>query len=292
MLLHLDSQTANVVTFFRAIAALNPSNQLLVDPYAQQFLPKYLKLALLSLRRSTISHQFFENIKLGGGVLIRARYAEECLKERVLSGTMQYIILGAGWDSFAFRCPSELEELEIFELDFPATQQKKIKRLKTLGIAVPNNVHFVPIDFESEQIHVALSQTSFDPNLDTFVTWQGVTYYLTEETIEQVLLSLSDLCSGRLDIVIDYIEQKYIKQWWRYQHFRWIYLAVAFIGERFVSGFDPNTFSDWLSERKFTLKEDHNYRTIADRLGSENMGHFRLSVRTHLAHIQKFEEDI
>jgi methyltransferase (TIGR00027 family) len=287
MLPFLSSQTANIVTFFRAAANMSPNNQLFSDPIAAQFLPAYLKIPLLMPGFPRYAAWAFRRRQFGGGILLRARYAEDCLRKCVEEGTQQYIILGAGWDSFALRRPVELKHVSVFELDFPTTQNQKLKRLQKHGFKLDDNVHLVPINFERTTIEDALRDTQFDPKLPTFVTWQGVTYYLTIEAIEQVFTSLSSLCEDRLDIVIDYVEKKFVDEWWRYSESRRIHLAVALIGERFRTGFDPHTLNDWLLARGYQLKEDYRRGTIGEKYSENEISNYKLSKRTHLAHIRK-----
>ncbi len=85
-------------------------------------------------------------------VLSRARYTEDALERAVRQGVKQYVILGAGMDTFAFRRPELLEQLEVFEIDHPATQNFKLLRLADLGWEHPAQLHFIPIDFTKENL--------------------------------------------------------------------------------------------------------------------------------------------
>ena len=84
---------------------------------------------------------------VGGPPLARARYTEDCLKEAVKQGVQQYVILGAGLDTFAYRHPDILGNLQVFEVDHPATQEFKRRRLSEVGWVKPEHLHFVPMDF-------------------------------------------------------------------------------------------------------------------------------------------------
>ncbi len=95
-------------------------------------------------------------------VLCRARYSEDNLKEAVKQGMQQYVILGAGMDTFAFRHPELLEQLQVFEVDHPATQAFKRQRIAELGWEKPSNLHFVTVDFTQENLATALKRSSYD----------------------------------------------------------------------------------------------------------------------------------
>jgi len=117
----------------------------------------------------------------------RSRYAEECLAEAVENGVRQYLLLGAGLDSFAFRQPPWAQPLRICEVDHPATQEWKKKRVSLAGLSSPANLMSVPVNFESESLDESLRRSGFDFSAPTFVAWLGVTPYLTEQAIDKTL---------------------------------------------------------------------------------------------------------
>src|SRR5258708_23645006 len=115
--------------------------------------------------------------------LSRSRYTEDCLEEAMKQGVQQYVILGAGLDTFAFRRPDLIAKLQVFEVDHPTTQTLKRQRIAMPGWEIPANLHFVPIDFTKESLSDALRRSPYDPAMLTFFSWLGVTYYLTREAI-------------------------------------------------------------------------------------------------------------
>jgi methyltransferase (TIGR00027 family) len=129
-------------------------------------------------------------------MVVRSRYAEDCLADAVLNGARQYLILGAGMDTFAYRQPPWAWGLRMFEVDHPSTQTFKRARLDAAGIAPPPNLTFVPVDFETGSLDHALRQSGFDFATPTFCAWLGVTMYLTDEAIDETLTILRGLPSG------------------------------------------------------------------------------------------------
>src|ERR1700751_2824529 len=125
--------------------------KILADPIA----PKLVDMKSIDAWLDTmLSHRFAPQWR--AGFLIRSRYTEDCLAEGVARGLQQYLILGAGLDTFAYRQPAWAQAVGIFELDYPSTQSFKRGRLVQAGITTPNNVKFVPIDFETTPLKQAL----------------------------------------------------------------------------------------------------------------------------------------
>ena len=111
----------------------------------------------------------------------RSRYAEDELRAAVDRGIRQYVVLGAGLDTFAYRNP--FPDLRVFEVDHPATQAWKRKRLAQVGIPVPSSMTFAPVDFERETFDVGLRRVGFNETQPTFFSWLGVTMYLDNEIV-------------------------------------------------------------------------------------------------------------
>jgi methyltransferase (TIGR00027 family) len=133
----------------------------------------------------------------------RSRFTENQLALAAARGTAQYVILGAGLDSFA--CRSELAgRLRVFEVDHPATQQRKRALMAAAGLAEPPTLTWVPVDFETDELIAALTAAGLDPAAPAFVSWLGVTMYLTAEAIGATLASLSRLAPGS-ELVTDYM---------------------------------------------------------------------------------------
>ena len=137
-------------------------------------------------------------------ILARSRYAEDRLAEVVASGVGQYVILGAGYDTFSFRKPEALSSLRVFEVDHPATQAAKAGRIKALGWEIPSSLCFVPFDFSGEGLGQALTASGYDPAMPVFFSWLGVTYYLTRDEITRTLADISSISSPGSSIVFDY----------------------------------------------------------------------------------------
>lgn len=126
----------------------------------------------------------------------RQRYQEECLLKAYEEGARQFIILGAGVDSYAFRQQVRLADLTIFEVDFPATQKEKQQRIASLGWQSPQNLVFAPCDFECDNLANALTKVGFDSTVPSYFAWMGVTIYLEPNTVFETLKKVRSLCAA------------------------------------------------------------------------------------------------
>jgi len=134
---------------------------------------------------------------------LRARFVEDRLSEAYARGVRQYVILGAGLDSYAWRQPDGQEALRIYEIDHPSTQQWKVDRLAGLGWPLPPNARMVACDFEATTASEALAGTDFDPSQPTVVSWMGVVYYLERETAAAALRDLAAMLAPGSELVFD-----------------------------------------------------------------------------------------
>jgi methyltransferase (TIGR00027 family) len=135
-------------------------------------------------------------------IAMRSRFAEDSAAHAIADGVRQILVMGAGLDTFAYRV-ERAHDLRVFELDHPATQAEKRRRLTEAQIAEPAHVSYVAHDFESGSMTAALKAAGFDPGKRTFVLWLGVTPYLTEEAVFATLGELANWPGGT-EVVFDY----------------------------------------------------------------------------------------
>jgi methyltransferase (TIGR00027 family) len=136
-------------------------------------------------------------------VICRSRYTEDRLADLIDHAMAQYVILGAGLDSFAYR--SDLaSQVRIFEIDHPATQGWKRRLLSAAGIATPAAVTFVPVNFETDSLVEQLAGSGFDLARPALVSWLGVSMYLTRAAISRTLGEIGGFASGT-ELIVDYM---------------------------------------------------------------------------------------
>jgi methyltransferase (TIGR00027 family) len=202
---------------------------------------------LISFHRLHGSHVILAGAR--GQVTCRSRYAEDQLARAARDGITQYVILGAGLDTFASR--SELAaSLQVFEADHPATQDWKRRQLAAAGLPVPAGLTYVPIDLTAASVSSSLVSSGLDPGRPAFISWLGVTMYLTREAISQVLNDLSGLAPGT-ELVTDYLLPADLRDADGSAYADMVMPYAAEGGEPWLSWFTPAQVSELLTGHGF-----------------------------------------
>jgi methyltransferase (TIGR00027 family) len=189
-------------------------------------------------------------------VLGRAQYAEAILEQAVKRREVQqYVILGAGMDTFAFRRPDLLAGLQVFEVDHPATQAHKRQRLLALG-DLPPQLHFLQVDFSRENLAAALRRSSYDPLAPSFFSWLGVTYYLSREAAWATLGAIAEVAPAGSGVIFDYLEIDAFVPEKVARRVQFMMEIVSRVGEPMLTGFDPLTLAPDLDRLGLGLRED------------------------------------
>jgi methyltransferase (TIGR00027 family) len=207
------------------------------------------------------------------GVITRTRFTEDALQLAVARGIRQYVLIGAGFDSFALRRPAFAADLEIFEIDFPATQSLKIARIAGCGLTLPASVHFIAADLSQETVAAALNRSSFRTGELSFFSWLGVTMYLTKPANRDTLKSIASCAPGTSELVFTYLDERVFDA--QSASFGDMEQRVAALGEPFLSGFDPGTIALELENCGLQLLEDLTGSDVAakyGRLGDNRLG--------------------
>lgn len=207
------SRTAWVSAFMRAVhPLLDAAPHLFHDEWAARFVgaenpaalrPQLDKLIeeFTTLAGATTAQDFVTLASRIGA--LRARVAEDVVEAAVARGVRQLVIIGAGYDSFAYR-RKDLA-LQVFELDHPDTQSKKLTRLRELGVRPPDNLSLVPVDFrEQPSIVAALRQTPYQHEQPTVFQWLGGTWYFDAALLDRLLREMASAAPGG-ELVLDYL---------------------------------------------------------------------------------------
>ena len=201
------SRTAEATAFQRATERLLPARLRLVDdPWAEQFLRPGLRAALAAYRTSGLAQRADAAFGLTHFVVTRHRYIDDRLGEALAAGAGQVVVLGAGYDSRAFRFADALGDRPVFELDHPATQGRKERILRRLARTHPMpvvDVRRVAIDFERASLAKRLDAAGFDRSLRTFFVWEGVSMYLTRDAVKNLLATLAGIAPAGSEIAFD-----------------------------------------------------------------------------------------
>jgi methyltransferase (TIGR00027 family) len=220
-------------------------------------------------------------------VLGRARYNEDKLWDAINQGISQYVIVGAGLDTFALRRPDLWNRLRVFELDHPLTQALKRDRLVEAGLTLPPNLHFCATDFERESIAASLARSPYDPVMPTFFSWLGVTFYLTREAIYNTLTSIRAVAARGSEIVMDYANAAVFIPESQSPAMRALFNRMQSLGEPFISGFDPRTLAEELAALGFEILEDLDHTQQETRYFAGRTDGLRPVKFSHFAHARR-----
>ncbi len=188
-------------------------------------------------------------------LVARSRVAEDALAAAVRGGVRQYVVLGAGLDTFAYRNPYPAQLLRVFEVDHPATQAWKRRQLEAARIALPQSLSFVPLDFESERLAERLASAGFRADEPSFFSWLGVSMYLSRAAIMGTLGFVARLPRGS-GVVFDYAVPPASLGLLRRLAVRALMQRVAAAGEPWRSFFEPRELHDELRALGFSELED------------------------------------
>ena len=252
------------------VAVLRAAHQLLDEPIV---LDDPLALPSLGAEREAAVRQdpfqYNEPMQryLRATLAVRSRLAEDELARAVQRGITQYVVLGAGLDTFAYRNPHA--GLKVYEVDHPATQAWKQTMLRNASIAVPDSMRFVPIDFARGTLTSALCDAGFHADQPAFFSWLGVTMYLDNDAVLSTLREIAALPPGS-GIVFDYQLLPSLLNPLEAMVRGQMAARVAERGEPWKSAFDPAQLADALRDVGFTT---------LDALGAEQLNQRYLARR-------------
>jgi len=189
------SRTAQRVAVRRAAHQLLDRPLVFEDPFALKIIGPDAAAATQAKADGRVSGSF------RAFMAVRSRYSEDELAAAVARGVRQYVVLGAGLDTFAWR--NRWPDLRVFEVDFPATQHWKRQRLANVGMEEPPSLTFAPVDFETQTLADGLRAAGFRTDQSAYFSWLGVTMYLTREAFESTVAFIGVLPTGS-GVTFDY----------------------------------------------------------------------------------------
>jgi methyltransferase (TIGR00027 family) len=275
MLSHQPSRTAEYMALFRAVEnAERPSRRLFEDPYAIPFLSGTLKALAQIAQISGMGRLVRTFLDLGwpctrSSGVVRTRLIDDMVRDSIHAGTQQLVLLGAGFDSRAFRL-DETRCIRTFEVDHPATQRAKRERLKRLLEPLPGNVRFVEVNFEKDDLEFKLSQAGFDAKIPAVVLWEGVVSYLTEPAVNANLVVLSRLLAPQSRLILTYVHKGALDGSLTFRGSRRWTSWVRRSHEPFLFGFDPVVLANTVSRFGFQLESDASTADAAKHYCSTN----------------------
>jgi methyltransferase (TIGR00027 family) len=239
------SRTALGVAIHRAVHQTVDEPPIFADPLAARIVGEKIRAGIAT---GHVGRGVFASV-LRTVLAVRARVAEDALAEAVAAGVRQYVVLGAGLDTFGLRNPNP--DLHVFEVDHPNTQAWKRDRIAEEGLEIPPTLHFVAVDFTKDNLATALARGGLRADQPAFFSWLGVVMYLEPDAIRATLTMVAAAVGETGGIVFDFIARPRLSDlpvrlilWFRARR-------VARLGEPFQSYLEPADVERWLHDAGF-----------------------------------------
>ncbi|MGA8515198.1 MAG: class I SAM-dependent methyltransferase [Burkholderiaceae bacterium] len=276
-------------SLIRALHTRHDPLPLLHDPWGDRLVPasgvEFIhQKALLSLSAQALARPATLSMSPGDswlhsrpfytGVITRSRFAEDALLAAVKRGVRQYVLLGAGFDSFSLRRPDGVRDLVVYEIDHPATQAVKRQRMAVCQVTPRAPVHYIAANLSKEGVAAALLRSDFRFNEPVFFSWLGVTMYLSRTDNLGLLGAIGQLAAPGSEVVFNYFDQEAFFDNTGSGPFSEMQRSVTAIGEPLLSGFDPAHLAKDLHGIGLSLQEDlDDAQTLQryDRLGANGL---------------------
>jgi methyltransferase (TIGR00027 family) len=245
----------------RVIELYYPEDKRLFDdPLALKLLPFWwqvvLRLVYLpGLRSLVLSLRERRMPGSLGSILCRTRYLDDVLKRSLAEGVEQVVILGAGFDSRAYRIPG-MNQVQVFEVDLPGTRELKRARLENVLGAVPENVALIGMNFDQQTLDDTLGAAGFQKEKRTLFIWEGVTQYITAEAVDNTLGFVSHVAGAGSAIVFTYVRRGIVDGSDRPEWMGPFLSFARMVGSPMIFGLDQGELEQFLSERGLKLMED------------------------------------
>jgi methyltransferase (TIGR00027 family) len=254
------SRTAEQNALFRALESLrSESERICDDPLARHFLTWPLTLVMRTAAIpgvATFVCSFIDRRWPGvrSSVVARTRLIDDVIAGALEKDIEQLVILGAGFDSRAYRMP-RLRAIDVFEVDHPDTQAAKREVLRRLFHALPEHVRFVAIDFTRDDLTSAMGVAGYRDAARTFILWEGVTNYLTDAAVDATLRWCSRTPAGSL-LLFTYVHRDVLTRPSAFAGTKNLFASLERAGERFTFGMEPSEVPQYLAARGLSLELD------------------------------------
>jgi methyltransferase (TIGR00027 family) len=254
------SLTAEYMALFRALESVRPpASRLFTDPFAREFLRPALRIATEAARIPVVGEAIpwiidhrWPGARTSG--VARTRFIDDVLVQALRDGVQQVVILGAGFDSRAYRLPG-MDRVRVIEVDHPDTLEAKRERLQQILGSPPNHVHFLAVDFNRQHLEDVLKSPAFDPMCQTLFLWEGVTNYLTAAAVDATFLAMRSVAERSL-VLFTYVHKDVLDTPGGFEGATNLNQTLQRAGEHWTFGFDPSELPGYLEQHGFKLVED------------------------------------
>ena len=283
------SRTAEGIAAARARESARPEGErLFFDPFARLFLSRRIRFiakipplrAIFRWRNRRILPGMF------GGLVARTRYFDDYLLACLQEGVEQVVILGAGYDARAYRFEGVRRQAKVFEVDRPATQQVKKKKIEQIFNGLPNHVAFVPVRFHSENLGEKLAQGGYRTDRKTLFIWEGVTMYLTAKAVDLTLAFIAGQSAPGSSVIFDYFPPSVVEGTCPCKEAKTLRKMVARYGEEIRFGIEPETIENFMARHGFHRIRDISAEECKHIYFKKAYTHLPVSGLFHFVHAE------
>lgn len=254
-----SSITAENNALLRAHESMRPeSERICSDPFSFYFIPDTIYSSTDRTNQINRAILDWESHFPGvcNSILARTRFIDNCLEEAIQDGIQQLVILGAGYDTRAFRFKALGERVSIFELDHPTTQKRKLERIQRHMDGNLSTIRYIPIDFAKEDLSKKLFAGGFNDHLKTLFIWEGVTYYISASAVDRTLEFINRHAPLRSSVVFDYFPPTVADGTTHLKEAKALSEGLKSIGEEILFGIEPDHIIAFMKERGFTVAQN------------------------------------
>lgn len=245
------SLTAMGIAVLRAVESDKPETErICYDPYARQFLPGWFYHTMRFFIRTGYAERRGRGVI--GFLAARDRFIDDFLADSLKKGFDQLVILGAGYNSRAYRFADLHSPIRVFEVDHPATQKDKREKVEQITGSLPEHVAFVAIDFNRQTLEDCLAAHGYDPRAKSVFIWQGVTYYLDAAAVDNTLAFIAHHSAPGSSLIFDYIDADLLKRPANHAEVKNMRRYRGMSGEELRFGFPMAQIDAYLARRGFT----------------------------------------
>lgn len=253
------SFTAEATAIWRAAESLNPNDvRVCYDPFAKYFLNGIYRFIINWSILRKIGIWYADRVAPGayGEVVARTRYIDNYLETCIKNSIEQLVILGAGYDSRAYRFDELKEKVKVFEVDHPYTQIRKKEKVKKIIGFLPDYVVHIPVDFDREKLDQRLFESGYDRNLMSLFIWEGVTTYITAEAADETLAFVANNSGKGSSIIFNYLFKSVVDGTCELEGANKWRKALIQRGEPPTFGIQENNIEEFLEKRGFDQIKD------------------------------------
>ncbi len=266
------SETAGFTTYFRACSNKEKERQIRGPDYLAKIF--HVGSAKWKLKMSRILLPILKRYLPGTYEWVAARtfMLDDIFKKALIDNWDQIIILGAGFDSRSYRFKDLIKDTKLFEIDLPTTQTMKKFILDKIEIEIPEHLHFIPINLNKENLDQLITGGDFKPKAKNLFIWEGVTEYLTEESVDDTLSFIRKNSLPSSQLAFTYIYKEILEGNFKYYGSREIVKMVSKFGEPYQFGIYEGKIEQFLRERGFKLVKNYSAEELEEKYFLDDKG--------------------